>query len=162
MRLARLVFTALAIAWVVLLATAPSAALGAPLSAVAYALGSLLCHQRPERSVHVGFAQIPVCARCCGLYVGAAAGAIGALVLPAASVVTRALGTRAALRTMLVAAALPTAITWTLEAAGLWAPSNLTRFAAALPIGAAVAVTVNYVECARPQRNESRHPATPT
>ena len=33
-----------------------------------YQLGSLICHQRPERSFHLAGVQMPVCARCFGLY----------------------------------------------------------------------------------------------
>jgi uncharacterized membrane protein len=160
-RLARLTVTFLATIWVVLLATAPAAALGAPLAGLTYAFGSLLCHQRPDRSFHLGLSQLPVCARCVGLYLGAAAGALGLIIR--SRVVQRdfTAWSRTDVRRMLVAGALPTAITWALEAAGLWAPSNVTRFIAALPLGVAVALTVNYVECARPQRSESRLPPTP-
>ena len=143
-----------------MLATAPSAALGAPLSGITYLVGSLLCHQRPDRSFHAGVAQVPVCARCCGIYLGAVAGALRAVVMSGALDGSR-LWTRAGLRNLLVISAVPTALTWVLEAAGIWAASNVVRFVAALPVGAAVAVTVNYVECARPQRNESRVPRAP-
>ena len=37
-----------------------------------YAIGSLICHQLPERSFHLWGAQLPVCARCTGIYAGAA------------------------------------------------------------------------------------------
>ena len=37
-----------------------------------YAVGSIVCHQRPERSFHLWGAQMPVCARCTGIYMGAA------------------------------------------------------------------------------------------
>jgi uncharacterized membrane protein len=160
--LARLAFTFLATIWVVLLATAPAAALGAPLAGLTYAFGSLLCHQRPDRSFHVGLSQLPVCARCLGLYVGAAAGALGLIILSRVGQRGFMAWTRTDVRRMLVAGALPTAITWALEAAGLWAPANVTRFIAALPLGVAVALTVNYVECARPRRSESTLPPTPT
>src|SRR5262245_19064114 len=40
-----------------------------------YAIGSLVCHQRPERSFHLFGTQMPVCARCVGIYAGAAAAA---------------------------------------------------------------------------------------
>src|SRR5215510_14625842 len=40
-----------------------------------YTLGAFVCHQRPERSFHWAGAQLPVCARCAGLYLGAALGA---------------------------------------------------------------------------------------
>ena len=41
-----------------------------------YIAGALICHQRPERSFHVWGVQWPVCARCLGLYAGAAIGAV--------------------------------------------------------------------------------------
>lgn len=44
-----------------------------------YLVGSLLCHQRPERSFFLWGSQMPVCARCAGIYAGAA---IAALVSP--------------------------------------------------------------------------------
>jgi hypothetical protein len=65
---------------------------------------------------------------------------------------------RAALRLALVVAAIPTAITWGSEVLGLWSAANVTRFIAALPLGAAVAVTVNYIECARRQRTGLKPP----
>lgn len=161
MRLARIGFTFLATTWVVLLSTAPSMALGAAVSALVYAFGSLVCHQRPERSFHLGQAQVPVCARCYGIYLGAAFGALCVLTFTSAFKSMALRRTRAEMRNVLLVSAAPTAITWTSEFAGLWAPSNVTRFIAALPLGIAVALTVNYVECARPQRNESTRPPTP-
>jgi len=150
--LARPLLVLATIAWVGLLLAAPAASLGVPLSAATYAFGSLICHQQPGRSFHLDAAQLPVCARCFGLYVGAIAGAVAA-VKPT---------TRRTLRLLVLAAAVPTAVTWTAEAVGLWLPSNTTRFVAALPLGAAVAVTVNYVGCARPLRPESRAPRSLT
>ncbi|SRR5258708_3439808 len=97
-----------------------------------YAAGERVCHQRPDRSFHVGHSQLPVCARCTGLYVSAAAGAVAGLW--AASSLR---GARA--RRILLLAALPTAFTWTSEMAGLAHPSNLVRAAAALPLGFAAA-----------------------
>jgi uncharacterized membrane protein len=138
-RHARLLFVLLTFGWVVLVLAAPIAALGAPTSALAYAFGSLICHQRPERSFHIGAAQLPVCARCFGIYAGAAIGLVVRGPTP----------TIPGLRIAIVAAAIPTLITWGTEAIGLWSPANMTRFVAALPLGAVVAVTVNYVGCAR-------------
>lgn len=98
-------------------------------AAIVYAGSSRICHQRPERSFHLAGVQLPVCARCVGLY---ASGALGALVAwrgarrPAARH-----------RTLLLAAAAPTALTWTIEAAGLAGFSNTARALAALPLGAA-------------------------
>jgi uncharacterized membrane protein len=160
-RAARLGFIFLASMWIVLLAAAPVSGLGASVSGLTYAFGSLICHQRPERSFYIDAAQLPVCARCFGLYAGAALGVIAGLkpcaTLPRSSRLSwwrNPLG----LRKVVIAAALPTAITWTSEVLGLWSPTNLTRFVAALPLGAAVAVTVNYIGCARRQRTPPRPP----
>ena len=47
-----------------------------PAAAVAYLLGSQICHQIAERSFHLAGAQLPVCARCTGIYAGFAAGVV--------------------------------------------------------------------------------------
>src|SRR5262249_31783801 len=39
-------------------------------SASIYAMASMLCHQRPERSFYLWGSQMPVCARCAGIYIG--------------------------------------------------------------------------------------------
>src|SRR5262249_38310806 len=49
---------------------------------VIYAMGGLVCHQRPERSFWLWGAQMPVCARCSGIYAGAALAAALALIIP--------------------------------------------------------------------------------
>jgi uncharacterized membrane protein len=97
-----------------------------------FPLGHFICHQRPERSFFIGSQQLPVCARCTGLYVGAAIAAPFAVTLAAAFASSRA-------RWILGLAALPTAITWILEVAGLVPFSNVSRFVAALPLGFAAA-----------------------
>src|SRR4051812_34262892 len=68
---------ATAAAWVAVLVAAPF--LPAPIAAAVYLAGSFICHQRPERSFHLVGVQLPVCARCLGLYAGAAIGALVAL-----------------------------------------------------------------------------------
>jgi uncharacterized membrane protein len=108
-------------------------------AASAYLAGSLLCHQRPERSFHAGASQAPVCARCSGLYWS---GTVG-LLLAAMSVLTHGRERAAAhwrthgrhLRWWLVAAATPTAITILAEWTGLWSPANDVRAMAAAPLG---------------------------
>jgi uncharacterized membrane protein len=93
-----------------------------------FPVGSFICHQRPERSFFVHGRQLPVCARCTGLYVGAAMAAPAALIAAAAATAGRA-------RVMIAAAALPTLVTWTAEFAGFARFSNGARFIAALPLG---------------------------
>jgi uncharacterized membrane protein len=41
-----------------------------------YAIGGAVCHQLEPRSFHLWGHQMPVCARCTGIYVGAAVGAV--------------------------------------------------------------------------------------
>lgn len=98
---------------------------------VAYGLGSLVCHQRVERSLHACGRPWPVCGRCAGLYLGGAAG-----VLLALGGLAR---TRAARewRRRIVAAAAPTAVLWTIEVVGLWNPGTPLRAVAAGLLGVA-------------------------
>jgi uncharacterized membrane protein len=104
----------------------------APLAtAAAYTAASLVCHQQIDRSFHLCGVPWLVCARCAGLYFAAAAAAAFAWLgppRPARSV-----------RTMLLAAALPTAVTIALEWPGVADPGNTARALAALPLGAASA-----------------------
>src|SRR5262245_34381052 len=102
------------------------------LPALVFPVGHFLCHQRPERSFFQDGHQFAVCARCTGIYLGAAAGGAFALALAAPLEARRA-------RLLLSVAALPVAITWSLEFAGLVAFSNVARFASGLPLGAAAA-----------------------
>ena len=142
------VFVLLPLVWLALLVAAPALAFGVPLSGLTYALGSLICHQRPERSLELFGAQMPVCARCAGLYAGAATGAL------IAAVPTREWSPSArGWRTALVVAAAPTAGTWLAEVVGMGAPSNAVRAVAALPLGMAVAWLV--IDTCRKTRTES-------
>jgi uncharacterized membrane protein len=160
----------LAVAWLALLLSAPL--LPAPIAAVAYAIGSLICHQRPERSFHIDAFQLPVCARCIGIYAGVAAGAlVGALLrLETLDTVTQRLESRrfwGLTRGVTLAACVPTAATVGLEWLGVWQTSNLTRALAGAPLGFAVAVvvtgalaTLQFGECA-PRRPTASHPPRP-
>jgi uncharacterized membrane protein len=100
-------------------------------AAAAYAAGSFVCHQIPERSFHLAGRQFAVCGRCTGLYVSALAGGL------------LALGVRRRFpindRVALAIAAVPTGLSWGLEHIGLAAQSNAIRAAAALPLGFAAA-----------------------
>jgi hypothetical protein len=53
-----------------------------PLAAAVYGIGSLVCHQLSERSFHWHGAQLAVCARCTGIYLGACAIAVVAPLPP--------------------------------------------------------------------------------
>lgn len=125
------------LAWAVLLVLAP---LGPPaLTAATYAAGSVLCHQRPERSFHLWGAQLPVCARCAGIYAGAAvvtAAYLAGLWQPAGRLAP------VRLRRVLLAGCAPTVTTVALEWSSLAAMSNPVRAAAGLALGLAAASIV--------------------
>ena len=134
----RLGLTGAALMWLTLILLSP-VALGngrmSTLTMAVYHAGSLVCHQRPERSFHLAGAQLPVCARCFGLYLS---GAVGLLVasrrrgsIPAATT-----------RLLLVIAALPIAITVALEWLGLIHTTNIVRLLTGLPLGFAAAVVI--------------------
>ena len=127
----------LAVVWAVLVVAAPwlasvPAAGGAHLSASAYGFGALVCHQRPERSFHLAGAQLPVCARCTGLYVSAAIGILFVWARRPSPAVPFERW-----RSRLLWAALPTAATLAFE---WWRPSGgsgALRALSAAPLGAA-------------------------
>jgi uncharacterized membrane protein len=103
------------------------------LGALPYVVGAFICHQRPERSFHLAGAQLPVCARCTGLYLGAA---LGLLTWGLLARRLRGPWSRVSALTMLTLAGLPTASTVATAWLGLADPSNPWRAALALPLGA--------------------------
>ena len=107
-------------------------------AAVTYRAGAVICHQQDGRSIHVGGVRMPVCARCFGLYAGAAAGALvaAAWVLAAGRPVRLSL-TR--WRLAAVACGLPTLAAWAGEHLAGLAVSGAARALLAVPLGAAVA-----------------------
>jgi uncharacterized membrane protein len=146
----RRAFVAAAAGWVSALPLAAYAASRPHATSVPYAcalavygLGSVVCHQLPARSFHLWGVQMPVCARCTGIYVGAALAA-------AASSVVQTLGDAEA-RRMLALAALPTIATLIYEWTTGVMPANWIRALAGLPLGAAIALVIAGVGPARTQ-----------
>ena len=113
-------------------------------SAGTYLVGSAICHQRPDRSFRLWGVQMPVCARCAGLYLGAAVGALLAGVRRRAGRGAARPASRA-LRMMVLAAAAPTGATWLGEAVGWLGFAGGVRAAVAVPLGAAVTWVVSLV-----------------
>src|SRR5204862_3245268 len=122
------VFALAAVTWLALLLLAP--VLPVPLAGALYALGSRICHQRPERSFHLLAAQLPVCARCLGIYAG---GAAGSLLATRARI--RPWSNRLLPRTLLIGGSIPTALTLVFEWSDEWRAPNLARAAAGVPLG---------------------------
>ncbi len=156
MRLLRGGFLVLAVLWAGLLPWAAYVAGGGAgtssaaglLASLVYAAGSVICHQRPERSFHLFGAQLAVCARCAGIYAGAAVSALAAVCRAGLrrGCSTAALGataaSRAAVRIGLAAASAPAAATLAYEWASGTMPSHAVRAASGALMGAAGAWVV--------------------
>jgi uncharacterized membrane protein len=149
------VIALVALAWLALLVAAPSGP-SAP-AALIYAIGAIVCHQIPERSFHLAGYQIPVCARCLGIYAGFALAAAACLVtrFGRASARVGHLTARAA-RCVIVVSALPTAATLGLEWTGVWRGTNIIRACAGAALGIGIAfvvmsavATLHYSGCER-------------
>ena len=161
----RAALVAASAAWAVLLVAAPFLASRAHASPIAsalivavYGIGSLVCHQLPERSYQLWAAQMPVCARCAGLYAGAVIGAVASASrtaraarpsssnavqrfspakAPAAG--TQGFSPAGRARVALALAAAPTLLTLIAEWTTGRMPPHAVRAAAGVPIGLVVA-----------------------
>jgi hypothetical protein len=140
-------FVAASVAWTALLVAAPFFASRAHASALAsalivgvYGIGSLVCHQLPERSYHLWSAQMPVCARCAGIYVGGVLGALGGLLQTRRPWSARGPSTRRLhqVRVALALAAAPTVATLIYEWTTGEMPSHAIRAAAGVALGLVV------------------------
>ena len=143
-------FLGLTVAWLATLVMVPFAlahetggSTGTAVSAGTYLVGGLICHQRPERSFRLWGVQMPVCARCAGLYGGAALGAVVA----GAWAAGRRLSTQraSAVRWVVLGAAVPTGASVIMEALGVFEGSAVIRAVGAIPLGAAVTWVVSLV-----------------
>jgi len=105
------------------------------LTLAVYQAGSIVCHQRPERSFRLAGVQLPVCARCFGLYLS---GAIG---LTMASRARRTISA-STVRLMLGMAALPIAMSVALEWLGLIHTTNVQRMLTGLPLGFVAGIVI--------------------
>lgn len=151
----RRAFVAAALAWAALLVAVPFIASrahatspGTLMVVAVYGIGSLVCHQLPERSWRLWTAQMPVCARCTGIYLGAAVAAVIQGARGFQTSVTRGFARRSpqrlalrvgSARVLLALAALPSLATLVYEWTTGVMPSNALRFAAGIPIGVVVA-----------------------
>jgi uncharacterized membrane protein len=134
--------------WSVALTAAPMTA-SPRASALTYAAGSFICHQRPERSFHYQGAQYAVCARCFGLYAGAV---VGVLLWAGAAGVGRRPRSRMAvltqaplIRRILFLVAFPTVVSVMTSWVGWWDAGNVVRAVLAAPLGATIAAVIAAV-----------------
>ena len=160
-----LAFAWLAVVWAVVIPVSALAARQSDTSTTpvklfalaSYQLGSVICHQRAERSFSLSSVPLPVCARCTGIYAGAAAAAGVALLFGRVGRGTRtdssakgtgflAADSARTARMALVAAVVPAASTLLYEWVTGRVPSNEIRAASGLLIGAVVAWVLVRVE----------------
>jgi len=147
------ILAALAVGWLTVLVTAP--VMAAPAAAAVYLVGAFICHQLPDRSFHVDGSQLPVCARCLGIYAGVTVVASLGCVAWVRELLRRWPAAR--FRWIAAIAALPTVVTVAAEWGGVWATSNPVRAIAGASLGMGAAlVVVGAVASA------SRSGATPT
>ncbi len=142
-RLLRRAFVAAAVVWALALPLAALAAKSAVTAtavrapaALAYAIGALVCHQQTARSFALAGVQLPVCARCTGIYAGAA---VAAALFLGSRRRKRHPPDLSRARIVLLASAVPIALTLVFEWTTGITPSNLVRALSGLPVGAAVA-----------------------
>jgi uncharacterized membrane protein len=136
------------VVWLVVLIATPLAP--ASLATLIYAAGSVVCHQIPERSFHLAGFQLPVCARCLGIYAGAAAAASihGLGVLVTDSRRWRSLSPRAA-RNVFLVSALPTLVTVGLGTNGVRAIAGIALGVGGGLVVMGAAATLHYNACQR-------------
>jgi uncharacterized membrane protein len=119
------------------------------LSFATYLVGGLLCHQRPERSFFLWGSQMPVCARCLGIYAGAA---IAAIALPFARLRPSRLRSPAKrARMILIVSIVPAAATLVYEWTTGDMPANWIRALSGLTIGVVVAWIVQSAAPKQPR-----------
>jgi uncharacterized membrane protein len=105
-------------------------------AALVYTGARVVCHQQSARSFHAWNAQLPVCARCTGLYMAAPAGALAGLI----AIVRRRRREAAPERSRrwrvpLLLSAAPIVVTVAQEWGRLAPVSAALRAASALPVG---------------------------
>lgn len=109
----------------------------------------LLCHQLPERSLAVGGTPFALCHRCFGILIGLVG---GVLLLPTLGARLHQWARQA--RRLLLVAAIPLVIDWSLGALGLWANTPVSRVLTGFLFGFAAGMVL--------ARAIGYHPISPT
>lgn len=128
---------ALILVWVAAIVLAPVArenALG--IASPLYSFFSYICHQLPERSLHLGENPMAVCSRCFGVYFGLL---VGLLIYP----LWRRIDDIEPLpRVWLFLSLVPIGIDWSLTVFGIWENTHASRFVTGLILGIACATYI--------------------
>ena len=124
--------------WVLVISLAPVLAANGMGQAATpiYHFFSFICHQMPERSLHIEGHQLAVCSRCFGVYFGLLA---GLLIYPAWRTIQ---DTEPLPRIWLFLSLIPIGIDWSLGIFGVWENTHLSRFLTGAILGAACATFI--------------------
>jgi uncharacterized membrane protein len=124
--------------WVFLILLAPIAQnLGwINLANPVYKFFSFLCHQQPERSLHIFEHHFAVCSRCFGVYFGLV---FGFIIYP---FIRKIEEIEPFPRIWLFLSLVPIGIDWSLGVFGIWENTHLSRFLTGLILGTACAVFI--------------------
>ncbi len=123
--------------WVGTIIFAPIASdVGWGISSPIYRFFSYICHQIPERSLHLGAHQLAVCSRCFGVYFGLL---FGLAIYP----LWRRIDEIEPLpRFWLFLSLIPIGVDWSLTVFGIWENTHLSRFLTGLILGVACATYI--------------------
>ena len=152
-----LVLLAVVLVWAALIAAPPILAANGSggTAASIHSFFGHICHQIPERSLHLLGHQLAVCSRCAGVYFGLAA---GVAVYP----LWRPIDTIEPLpRFWLLLSLIPIGIDWSLTYFGVWENTHLSRFLTGTLLGVACGTFIvpGVVEIVRNFSGIARHPA---
>jgi uncharacterized membrane protein len=96
-----------------------------------YSFFSYICHQMPDRSLHIDGHSLAVCTRCFGVYSGLLA---GVLIYPVWRPIEEVEPIR---RFWLFLSLIPVTIDWSLTMFGIWENTHLSRFVTGMILGVA-------------------------
>lgn len=130
-----MITTVVVLIWLTAIIAAPLLA-PSGISTSIYTFFSYICHQIPERSLHIGGHQFGVCSRCFGVYFGLL---LGVVVYP---LWRRIDESEPIARVWLFASLVPITIDWSLTVFGIWENTHLTRFVTGLILGFACATFI--------------------
>jgi uncharacterized membrane protein len=121
--------------WVGLIVAAPLLSTTGAASSI-YTFFSYICHQIPDRSLHIDGHQMAVCSRCFGVYFGLLAGLV-------AYPLWRSIDEIDPIpRVWLFLSLIPITIDWSLTVFGIWENTHISRFITGLILGAACATYI--------------------
>ncbi len=124
-------------AWVALMVIAPLAReSGWAFSSSLYNFFSYICHQLPERSLHIAGHPMAVCSRCFGVYFGLFAGILFyPLIRPVETIDPLP-------RIWLILSIVPIGVDWSLTFLGIWENTHVSRVITGAILGVACAVYI--------------------